>query len=286
VEPVLLAEAKAHLRLDGDAEDNLLGALIAAARVAVEIEIRRVLIAQSWRAIVDVWPEEGVTLPVVPAISVEAVRALDDEGAVTMLDPEDYEFDAADGVGGARPGRRRDALRDRFHRRLRHVRCGCAAATTPGDPAPRHALVRASLGGGAERPRRRAAARLPRAGGALPEARAVLSERGASEPGRLRIRLVLEKPTPIPDGAGGSSLNWDAVATIAADVRPLKAEERISGEGFLDVTLHEIVIRYRDDVSPGDRFKLGERVLRIAGVTDPDEDGRYLVCRCEEERQP
>ena len=53
VEPVLLAEAKAHLRIDGDDEDDLIGALIAAARVAVETEIRRVLIAQSWRAILE-----------------------------------------------------------------------------------------------------------------------------------------------------------------------------------------------------------------------------------------
>ena len=97
VEPVLLPEAKAHLRLDGDAEDDLLGALIAAARVAVETEIRRVLIAQSWRAVVDEWPEDGIILPVVPAISVEEVRALDSEGAATVLDSEEYEFDAADG---------------------------------------------------------------------------------------------------------------------------------------------------------------------------------------------
>ena len=96
VEPVLLAEAKAHLRLDGDDEDDLVGALIAAARVAVETEIRRVLIAQEWRAIVDEWPADGVTLPIVPALSVEAVRAIDSAGAATVLDVDDYEFDAAD----------------------------------------------------------------------------------------------------------------------------------------------------------------------------------------------
>ena len=74
-EPILLAEAKAHLRVSANDEDELVGALITAARVAVETEIRRVLIAQEWRVIVEAWPEDGVTLPFVPALSVEAVRA-------------------------------------------------------------------------------------------------------------------------------------------------------------------------------------------------------------------
>jgi uncharacterized phiE125 gp8 family phage protein len=97
VEPVLLAEAKAHLRLDDVAEDDLVGALIAAARIAVETETRRVLIEQSWRVLVNLWPEDGVTLPVVPAIGVDAVRAYDADDGETVLDAESYEFDPADG---------------------------------------------------------------------------------------------------------------------------------------------------------------------------------------------
>ena len=97
VEPLLLAEAKAYLRLDSDDEDDLLGALIAAARVAVESDIRRVLIEQSWRAIVESWPEDGLALPVVPVISVDVVRSIDADGNATVLDPERYDFDVADG---------------------------------------------------------------------------------------------------------------------------------------------------------------------------------------------
>lgn len=96
VEPVLLAEAKAHLRLTTDDENDLVGALITAGRVAVETEIRRVLIAQGWRVIVEKWPADGVTLPLIPALSVEAVRAVDDEGVETQLSEDDYEFDPAD----------------------------------------------------------------------------------------------------------------------------------------------------------------------------------------------
>jgi uncharacterized phiE125 gp8 family phage protein len=97
VEPVLLAEAKEHLRLDGSSEDTVLSALIAAARVAVEGQTRRVLITQKWRAFVEPWPEDGVTLPVVPAKGVDALRAIDADGNATVLDPESYEFDPADG---------------------------------------------------------------------------------------------------------------------------------------------------------------------------------------------
>lgn len=97
VEPVSLAEAKAHLRLDADDEDNLIGALIVAARVSVETDIRRVTIEQSWRAFVETWPDAGIELPVQPALSVDAVRAVDAESATTLLDAEDTNFDIADG---------------------------------------------------------------------------------------------------------------------------------------------------------------------------------------------
>ena len=63
----------------------------------------------------------------------------------------------------------------------------------------------------------------------------------------------------------------------------MKADERGVGEGLADLTLHKIVIRKRADVSTGDRFRLGERLFRIRSITDPAEDGRYLVCLCEEE---
>jgi uncharacterized phiE125 gp8 family phage protein len=97
VEPVLVVEAKAHLKLDGEEEDTLIGAMIAAARVSVEAETRRALIAQSWRAFVDEWPEEGVFLPLAPALSVEAVRAIDVNDEPTELGEDEYEFDIADG---------------------------------------------------------------------------------------------------------------------------------------------------------------------------------------------
>jgi SPP1 family predicted phage head-tail adaptor len=102
----------------------------------------------------------------------------------------------------------------------------------------------------------------------------------------LRLRVALERATPATDGAGGATLTWSEVANLAAEVTPVSADERGIGEGPGDLTLQRIVIRKRADIFGGDRFRLGERVFRIRTITDPAEDGRYLICICEEEGRP
>ncbi len=85
IEPVTLAEAKAFLRVDAEAEDGLITTLISAARLHVEGTTARALIAQSWRLVLDCWPADRVvSLPVGPVISLTAVTAYDSEG-----DPHD-----------------------------------------------------------------------------------------------------------------------------------------------------------------------------------------------------
>ncbi len=80
-EPVSLAEAKAFLKVDDTAEDGLITTLIGAARLHVEGVTGRALMAQSWRIVLDCWPENGVVkLPVSPLISVTAIAATDDNG--------------------------------------------------------------------------------------------------------------------------------------------------------------------------------------------------------------
>ncbi|MCX5570421.1 head-tail connector protein [Kaistia nematophila] len=95
-EPVSLADVKAHLRVDGTAEDSLLQAAILAACTHVESETRRKLIAQGWRLYLDEWPSgRAIELPVAPLISVESITLYDIVGAAHVLDPDDYRVDAA-----------------------------------------------------------------------------------------------------------------------------------------------------------------------------------------------
>lgn len=102
------------------------------------------------------------------------------------------------------------------------------------------------------------------------------------DPGALRTQLVLEVAALADDGAGGGVETWTAVATLFAMLRPLEARSRFAAGQTLEATTHEATIRFRADVASGMRFRLGERLLPIVTVRDPDESGRYLICNLEE----
>lgn len=81
-EPVSLAEARAFLKLDDTAEDALVTTLIGAARLHVEGVTGRALLAQSWRVVLDAWPDDRqVRLPVTPFMAVTEITAYDTAGA-------------------------------------------------------------------------------------------------------------------------------------------------------------------------------------------------------------
>lgn len=95
-EPVTVAEAKAHLRIDGDAEDVLLASLIITSRLHVEAALGVALIVQGWTLYLDAFPADGVImLPLAPVANVTAVRIKAADGAVTLLHPSTYEIDTA-----------------------------------------------------------------------------------------------------------------------------------------------------------------------------------------------
>lgn len=97
VEPVSLAEMKAHLRLDGTEEDELVSALIAAGRITVERHARLCLIEQRWRLVLPGWPDgRAVRLPLYPVLSVEAVRISVDGTSDAVLAPDLYRIASDD----------------------------------------------------------------------------------------------------------------------------------------------------------------------------------------------
>lgn len=81
VEPVLLAEAKTHLRVDTTADDTLIEGLIAAARETLESTLSRALINQTWELVMDAFPGGNrIRLPRPPLVSVTSIKYKDKNG--------------------------------------------------------------------------------------------------------------------------------------------------------------------------------------------------------------
>jgi uncharacterized phiE125 gp8 family phage protein len=90
-EPLTLAQAKAHLRIGEDAEDETIVALISAARAHIEQAFSLALIAQSWTMVLDRWPRvPEITLPLWPVISIDKVKVVGEEGAALIIDEAHY----------------------------------------------------------------------------------------------------------------------------------------------------------------------------------------------------
>jgi uncharacterized phiE125 gp8 family phage protein len=102
-EPLLLADAKLHLREDGTDQDALIGSLITAAREAVEGATGRRLmpatVVEQFDAFPWRWPamrrsdRHQLRLGVVPVRSVTSVAYVDADGATQTLDPANYRAD-------------------------------------------------------------------------------------------------------------------------------------------------------------------------------------------------
>lgn len=95
VEPVSVPEMRAYLRLDHEAEDELIAGLLKAARLLVEAASRRVLIESRWRLVLDRWPANRVLrLPLSPLIAVERIGVRDAAGQESDLVPALFHAEA------------------------------------------------------------------------------------------------------------------------------------------------------------------------------------------------
>ena len=100
-EPITLAEAKAHLRLDTGDEDLLLSALIRTAREYLESQTGLCLIDRLLRLYLDDWPETKVIqIARGPVQTIEMVTVYEVDGTPVEVDAAGYVLD-----GAARPAR-------------------------------------------------------------------------------------------------------------------------------------------------------------------------------------
>lgn len=100
--------------------------------------------------------------------------------------------------------------------------------------------------------------------------------------GDLRTRATIEAPTSTDDGGGGHAVVWTKLADIWAYVRATTGTESFAHDKLSGAVSHEIIMRYRADVTPGMRMKLGTRLFEIRAVFDPDGRRRWTRCLAQE----
>lgn len=96
VEPVSLAEAKLHLRVDTSADDALIGGLIATARAHVEEMCRPqvAMLTQTWEMLLDAFPDKDeIELRPWPLQSVTSISYTSPAAATTVWPNTNYVVD-------------------------------------------------------------------------------------------------------------------------------------------------------------------------------------------------
>lgn len=91
-EPVTLAEAKAHLRVQHTDEDSYISALIVAATRHVEKVLSKSLMERTWRLTMDAF-SDAIELPRGPVQSVTSVTYTDADGVTQTVPASDYTVD-------------------------------------------------------------------------------------------------------------------------------------------------------------------------------------------------
>ena len=89
-EPLSLEEAKLFLRVDTDADDTLITALISAAREYAEHYTQTTLASVVYEYALDAFPADAINLPQAASVTVESVKYTDTGGAEQTLDPTAY----------------------------------------------------------------------------------------------------------------------------------------------------------------------------------------------------
>lgn len=105
-EPVSLAEAKTHLRVDQDTDDDLILAMIQASREQAQLRIGGAIMRQVWDVLLDSFPamsDPGIELPMPPVQGITHVKYYDAQSVQQTIDPANYTLDNSNLPGWVLP---------------------------------------------------------------------------------------------------------------------------------------------------------------------------------------
>ncbi len=97
----------------------------------------------------------------------------------------------------------------------------------------------------------------------------------------LNRRVALEAQTLTPDGGGGYTAGWTAVATIWAAIEPVSGGDVFGPDASEARVKYRVTIRRRTDVIAGMRVNDGGRLFGITAVLDDGPQSQFLALMTE-----
>ena len=101
---------------------------------------------------------------------------------------------------------------------------------------------------------------------------------------RLRHRVIIQQPTVAYNSYGEPTTTWSTLATVWASIKPIWGMESKNAEAdqLQSTVMHDIRVRFREDVTPLMRITYSTRTFDIEMVTDPDGRRELLQLQCRE----
>ena len=107
----------------------------------------------------------------------------------------------------------------------------------------------------------------------------------------LNRKVVLEAPVATADGAGGQTRGWRVLGSLWCAIESATGRNIGSPAGVMlrqqvRVTVRAAAPNSEAHPRAGQRFRSGDRLLKIVSVAESGSDARYLVCMTQEEVAP
>jgi SPP1 family predicted phage head-tail adaptor len=100
--------------------------------------------------------------------------------------------------------------------------------------------------------------------------------------GTLTDRVQLRRRESLGDGGGGHQRIYVPLTSAWARVRSLTGRQGTNADGRAVAISHSVVLRFRSDVTPGDRIVYRGRNLDVVSTADLNGRRAYLSCACSE----
>lgn len=98
-------------------------------------------------------------------------------------------------------------------------------------------------------------------------------------PAAFRKRITIQTLTRASDGQGGSTDTWTDGPEVYCSITPIKAYERYQAMQMQTPVSHNIMMRYRTDITTQIRLKYQDRIFWVKEIINQEERGRFLLIK-------